>query len=146
MSGFLLTLHVIVSILLVAVILLQPGAKGGGLGASFGGGGANSAFGAQGSAPVLAKFTYWLAAIVMGTSLVIEVIIVRDNRSVLDRSVAPLTLPVSKPAAPAAPASGAAPAVPAPAVPAPASSHAPAAPASSHAPAAPAPAPAPAQK
>ena len=50
MSGFLLTLHVIVSILLVAVILLQPGAKGGGLGASFGGGGANSAFGAQGSA------------------------------------------------------------------------------------------------
>jgi preprotein translocase subunit SecG len=137
MSGFLLTLHVIVSILLVAVILLQPGAKGGGLGASFGGGGANSAFGAQGSAPFLAKFTYWLAAIVMGTSLVIEVIIVRDNRSVLDRPVAPLTLPVSKPAAPAAPASGAAPAVPAPA-----SSHAPAAPASSHAPAAPAPAPA----
>ncbi len=47
MSGFLLTLHVIVSILLVAVILLQPGAKGGGLGASFGGGGANSAFGAR---------------------------------------------------------------------------------------------------
>jgi len=140
MSGFLLTLHVIVSILLVAVILLQPGAKGGGLGASFGGGGANSAFGAQGSAPFLAKFTYWLAAIVMGTSLVIEVIIVRDNRSVLDRPVAPLTLPVSKPAAPAVPTP--APAAPAPAVPAPALSHAPAAPASSHAPAAPAPAPA----
>jgi len=145
MSGFLLTLHVIVSILLVAVILLQPGAKGGGLGASFGGGGANSAFGAQGSAPFLAKFTYWLAAIVMGTSLVIEVIIVRDNRSVLDRPVAPLTLPVSKPAAPAVPTPAPAvpaPAVPAPAVPAPALSHAPAAPASSHAPAAPAPAPA----
>ena len=33
MSGFLLTLHVIVSVLLVAVILLQPGAKGGVLGA-----------------------------------------------------------------------------------------------------------------
>jgi protein translocase SecG subunit len=72
MSGFLLTLHVIVSVLLVAVILLQPGAKGGGLGASFGGGGANSAFGARGSAPFLAKFTYYLAAGVMATSLVIE--------------------------------------------------------------------------
>ena len=122
MSGFLLTLHVIVSILLVAVILLQPGAKGGGLGASFGGGGANSAFGAQGSAPFLAKFTYWLAAGVMATSLVIEVIIVKENRSVLDRT-APVTAPV-KPVVPPAPAP--VPAAPAPAAPAPASSHAPA--------------------
>jgi preprotein translocase subunit SecG len=114
MSGFLLTLHVIVSVLLVAVILLQPGAKGGGLGASFGGGGANSAFGAQGSAPFLAKFTYWLAAGVMATSLVIEVIIVKENRSVLDKAVAPVSAPAAAP--PAAPA-------PAPAAPAP--SHAP---------------------
>ena len=119
MSGFLLTLHVIVSILLVAVILLQPGAKGGGLGASFGGGGANSAFGAQGSAPFLAKFTYWLAAGVMATSLVIEVIIVKENRSVLDRSVTSLAAPVTKPAAPAT-------AAPVPAAPAPAHAPAPA--------------------
>jgi preprotein translocase subunit SecG len=136
MSGFLLTLHVIVSILLVAVILLQPGAKGGGLGASFGGGGANSAFGAQGSAPFLAKFTYWLAGIVMATSLVIEVIIVRDNRSVLDRSVAPVSAPAHPAPAPAAPA------VPGAAAPAgtPVSSHVPApAPGT-------APAPAPAKK
>ena len=121
MSGFLLTLHVIVSILLVAVILLQPGAKGGGLGASFGGGGANSAFGAQGSAPFLANFTYYLAAGVMATSLVIEVIIVKENRSVLDRSVTPLVAPVTKPVAPAVPTS--APSAPAPAVPAPVPSH-----------------------
>ena len=115
MNGFLLTLHVIVSVLLVAVILLQPGAKGGGLGASFGGGGANSAFGAQGSAPFLAKFTYWLAAGVMVTSLVIEVLIVRDNRSVLDRPVAPLAAPAptTVPVAPAAPANPVAPGVPA---------------------------------
>jgi len=91
MSGLLLTLHVIVSLLLIGVILLQPGAKGGGLGASFGGGGANSAFGARGSAPFLAKFTYYLAAGVMATSLVIEVIIVKENRSVLDRSVTPVS-------------------------------------------------------
>ena len=117
MSGFLLTLHVIVSVLLVAVILLQPGAKGGGLGASFGGGGgANTAFGAQGSAPFLAKLTYYLAAGVMATSLVIEIIIVKENRSVLDRAVAPLAVPVTKPAVPAAPAPASTPA-PTPAVP-----------------------------
>ena len=114
MSGFLLTLHVIVSLLLIGVILLQPGSKGGGLGASFGGGGANSAFGAQGAAPFLSKFTYYLAAGFMITSLVIEVLIVKANRSVLDRTgvkVAPVkpvpapgTVPVPMPAAPAAPA------------------------------------------
>jgi preprotein translocase subunit SecG len=93
MNGLLLTLHVIVSLLLIGVILLQPGSKGGGLGATFGGGGANSAFGAQGAAPVLAKLTYWLAAGFMITSLVIEFIIVKQNRSILDR------LPSSKPAA-----------------------------------------------
>ena len=121
MSGFLLTLHVIVSVLLVAVILLQPGAKGGGLGASFGGGGANSAFGARGSAPFLAKFTYYLAAGVMATSLVIEALIVKQNRSVLDRAAAPIAAPAPKPAVPAP-----APASTAPAAPAPAPSHAPA--------------------
>lgn len=85
MSALLITLHVIVALLLVGGILLQPGAKGGGLGASFGGGGSNSAFGARGSAPFLAKLTYWLAAGFMLTSLAIEVKIVKDNRSVLDK-------------------------------------------------------------
>jgi preprotein translocase subunit SecG len=102
MSAFLVTLHVIVAVLLVGGILLQPGAKGGGLGASFGGGGANSAFGARGSAPFLAKLTYWLAAGFMLTSLAIEVKIVKDNRSVLDKKLVVKTLPAgSTPAAPA---------------------------------------------
>jgi preprotein translocase subunit SecG len=107
MSGLLLTLHVIVSLLLIGVILLQPGSKGGGLGASFGGGGANSAFGAQGAAPFLAKFTYWLAAGFMITSLVIEVIIVKENRSVLDRAAATKAAPAKTapvPMPPVAPA------------------------------------------
>ena len=110
MSGFLLTLHVIVSLLLIAVILLQPGSKGGGLGASFGGGGANSAFGAQGSAPFLAKFTYWLAAGFMATSLVIEIVIVKANRSVLDRHTPARTAPATPAPVPVAPAPPAAPA------------------------------------
>ena len=104
MTGILLTLHVLVSLLLIAVILLQPGSKGGGLGASFGGGGgANSAFGAQGAAPFLSKLTYWLAAGFMATSLVIEVLIVRENRSVLDRNTAPKAAPVKLTPVPSAP-------------------------------------------
>lgn len=109
MNGFLVTLHVIMSVLLIGCILLQPGAKGGGLSATFGGGGANSAFGAQGAAPMLAKVTYWLAAVFMVTSLFIEYVIVKENRSVLDKGTtsAPATngsTPApSQPAPPAAP-------------------------------------------
>ncbi|MBK8792308.1 MAG: preprotein translocase subunit SecG [Holophaga sp.] len=111
MSAFLVTIHVIVAILLIGGILLQPGAKGGGLGAAFGGGGANSAFGARGAAPFLAKLTYWLAAGFMLTSLIIEIKIVKDNRSVLDKkgvvkAVVPTTpaqtpVPVPAPVPPA---------------------------------------------
>ncbi len=97
MSAFLVTIHVIVAILLVGGILLQPGAKGGGLGAAFGGGGANSAFGARGAAPFLAKLTYWLAAGFMITSLAIEIKIVRDNRSVLDKKVVVKSAPAGAP-------------------------------------------------
>lgn len=110
MSALLVTLHVMVALLLVGAILLQPGSKGGGLSATFGGGGANSAFGARGAAPFLAKLTYWLAAGFMVTSLAIEIKIVRDNRTVLERKPA-----TAKPAAPAsAPQTPAVPAAPAP--------------------------------
>ncbi len=102
MSSLLVTLHVIVSILLVGAILLQPGSKGGGLSATFGGGGANSAFGARGAAPFLAKLTYWLAAGFLMTSLAIEIKIVRDNRSVLERKPAPASS-TSAPRPPASP-------------------------------------------
>nr|WP_320131342.1 preprotein translocase subunit SecG [uncultured Holophaga sp.] len=115
MSGFLITLQVIVTVILIGVILLQPGSKGGGLGAAFGGGGANSAFGARGAAPFLAKATYWVAGAFLVMSLLIEVNIVKDNRSVLDKKgvtqSAPATpAPAPAPQAPQAPAQNPAPA------------------------------------
>ena len=116
MNGFLVTLHVIMSVLLIGCILLQPGAKGGGLSSTFGGGGANSAFGAQGAAPLLAKVTYWLAGLFMVTSLVIEYAIVRDHRSVLDKGSS--SQPVSSAPAPQAPAPSAPPSPATPASPA----------------------------
>ncbi|WP_306591755.1 preprotein translocase subunit SecG [Geothrix sp. 21YS21S-4] len=98
MNGLALALLILFGVLLIGTILLQPGTKGG-LGASFGGGGANSAFGAQGATPFLSKATYWLAAGFLGTTLLIEVLIIRGNRSVLEKIA-------DKPAAsaPAAPA------------------------------------------
>lgn len=110
MNGLSLTILIIFGVLLVGTILLQPGTKGGGLGASFGGGGANSAFGAQGATPFLSKATYWLAAAFLGTTLFIEVMVVRQNRSVLDKTpdlpaiqtpAAPAPAPVAPPQAPA---------------------------------------------
>ena len=84
MNGLALAFLIIFGVLLIGAVLLQPGTKGG-LGASFGGGGANSAFGAQGATPFLSKTTYWLAAGFLGTTLLIEVLIIRQNRSVLDK-------------------------------------------------------------
>ena len=105
MNPLLVTMHVIVAILLIGGILLQPGTKGGGLGSAFGGGGANTAFGAQGAAPFLSKLTYWLAAGFMITSLAIEITIVKENRSVLDKAPAirPAPAPAPLPAAPPVP-------------------------------------------
>jgi len=92
MNALLYTLHVVVSLLLIGGILLQPGAKGGGMGSVFGSGSANSAFGARGAAPILAKLTYWLAAGFMVTCLTIEAFVIQHGRSVLDKGPAPATL------------------------------------------------------
>ena len=103
MNVLLYVLHVIVSLLLIGGILRQPGAKGGGMGSVFGGGGANSAFGARGAAPILAKLTYWLAGGFMATCLAIEIFIIQEGRSVLDRvqePQAPLTETAETPQAP----------------------------------------------
>lgn len=108
MNGLALAFLILFGVLLIGAILLQPGTKGG-LGASFGGGGANSAFGAQGATPFLSKTTYWLAGGFLATTLCIEVLIIRQNRSVLDKVA-------DKPKA-AAPA----PLIPVPAAPVPAS-------------------------
>lgn len=49
-------IHIIVSILLIIVVLLQPG-KSGDLGSIFGGGTSESIFGSSGAVPFLVKVT-----------------------------------------------------------------------------------------
>ncbi len=61
-------LHVIVSIFLVIVVLLQAG-KGASIGAAFGGASSQTLFGSAGPATFLAKITAACAVIFMMTSL-----------------------------------------------------------------------------
>ena len=63
-------IHILVSILLIVVVLLQPG-KGGDLGSVFGGGGgtSESVFGAAGAVPFLSKVTRVLAVLFLLSSL-----------------------------------------------------------------------------
>ncbi len=68
MQGFLIALHIFVSISLITIVLLQAG-KGADLGATFGTGSSQSLFGAGGGSTFLGKMTATAAVIFMLTSL-----------------------------------------------------------------------------
>jgi preprotein translocase subunit SecG len=68
MTIVLTILHVLVSLFLIAVVLLQSG-KGAEMGASFGSSGSQSVFGAGGGTSFLSKLTTSAAVIFMLTSL-----------------------------------------------------------------------------
>lgn len=68
MTTFLLIIHVLVSIALVIIVLLQAG-KGAETGASFGGGASQTMFGASGGQSFLSKLTTMTATVFMLTSL-----------------------------------------------------------------------------
>ncbi|MCG6974185.1 MAG: preprotein translocase subunit SecG [Desulfobacterales bacterium] len=70
MSTFLIIIHVIVSIALIMIILLQTG-KGADMGAAFGGGASQTLFGSTGSSTFLGKLTTVAAVVFMLTSLVL---------------------------------------------------------------------------
>ncbi len=68
MTFFLLTLHVLVSIALIIIVLLQGG-KGAEIGATFGAGGSQTVFGASGGRSFMNRMTTGAAIIFMLTSL-----------------------------------------------------------------------------
>ena len=68
MEGFVLLIHIVVSLLLVVVVLLQSG-KSADLAGAFGGMGSQSTFGPRGSATFMSKLTTTLAVLFMVTSL-----------------------------------------------------------------------------
>jgi preprotein translocase subunit SecG len=128
----LIVLHIFVCLMLMLVVLIQPG-KSGGLGAALGGAGAQQIFGGRGAGNFLTRTTWIAASIFFLTSVTLAYLSTSTGDSLEDLgktpNVAPEPAPSPTPAAPAntapsapapseAPASDpAAPAEPAPAAP-----------------------------
>ena len=112
MIYLLIFLHIFVSIILIAVVLMQSG-KGAEMGASFGAGGSTSVFGAGGGNTFMSKLTTGAAIIFMLTSLVLAYQSGKSGSSSI-MSSAPKAAP-QKPAAPASQPAQTKPAAPAPA-------------------------------
>ena len=74
MYQLVLILHVFVSILLIALVLMQHG-KGADIGASFGSGASTTVFGSQGTGGVLFKATSILAIVFFITSLTLSYLV-----------------------------------------------------------------------
>jgi preprotein translocase subunit SecG len=126
MVYLLTTIHVIVSVFLIIVVLLQSG-KAADLAGAFGGMGSQTVFGPRGSATVLTRATTISAIVFMITSLSLSVIGTSatgtaPGSDILDRISAPAqtSAPATTPAATPAPAAPAPATTPAPATPAPA--------------------------
>lgn len=113
-------IYILDCLLLIGIILLQPG-EGGDLAAAFGGASSQTAFGARGSATFLQKLTTSLAVLFMILSIVLVIFSNRRQSNLMDKALPAASAP--KPAAPAVPkpAEQAPPTTPAPA-PAPAPS------------------------
>ena len=86
--GLLIGLHVLVSVFLILVVLLQTG-KGADLAGAFGGGGSQTAFGSRGAATILSKMTTIAAVLFMVTSFSLAVYSARGSASVLDETGVP---------------------------------------------------------
>ncbi|HKS76925.1 MAG TPA: preprotein translocase subunit SecG [Terriglobales bacterium] len=65
-------IHIIVSLFLIVVVLLQSG-QSGDIAAAFGGMGSQTAFGPRGAATALSKATTWSAVIFMLTSITLSI-------------------------------------------------------------------------
>ncbi len=92
----LVILHVIISLFLIGVVLLQTG-KSADLAGAFGGQGSQTAFGPRGAANLLTKLTTYAAVCFMLTSVGLTVVMSRTSSS--DRSVlsgTPATTPAKK--------------------------------------------------
>lgn len=88
-------LYILDCLLLIGIILLQPG-EGGDLAAAFGGASSQTAFGARGSATFLQKLTTSLAVIFMVLSIILVILTNWKQKNILERNPAGIPL---KPAA-----------------------------------------------
>lgn len=101
------TIHILVSLGLIVVVLLQTG-KGADMGAAFGGGSSSTVFGSSGAGNFLTRMTTGMAVVFMLTSLTLGYFAGhRPSSSVFDRvtpvQTSPRTNPTGTQPTPAAP-------------------------------------------
>jgi preprotein translocase subunit SecG len=107
-----ITIHIIVSLVIIGLVLLQAG-KGADIGSAFGGSGSQAVFGSMGTPTVLGKATGVVAVIFMVTSFALSMMSHQRTLTIMPPS-APAAPAPATPAAPGAPAATPAPAPPAP--------------------------------
>src|SRR5271168_29460 len=93
----LVILHIIVSLFIVGVVLLQQG-KSADLAGAFGGQGSQTAFGPRGAANLLTKLTTWCAIIFMLTSIGLTILMQKrtGGHSVLEGTKTTQSTPAKK--------------------------------------------------
>lgn len=84
----LVILHIIISIFLCLVVLVQQG-KGADLAGAFGGGGSQTAFGARGATTLLHKLTTAFFVLFVITSMALAILQARPRSSVMGSRPAP---------------------------------------------------------
>ena len=95
MTVLLVILHIIVSIFLILVVLVQQG-RGADLAGAFGGGGSQTAFGARGATTLLHKLTTAFFILFVITSMTLAVLQARPRSSVMTGGAAPASAPAKK--------------------------------------------------
>ncbi|WP_432823638.1 preprotein translocase subunit SecG [Trichloromonas sp.] len=103
MTTFLIILHILVCLALIAIVLLQGG-KGADMGASFGAGGSQTVFGAAGGQSFMGKLTTSAAIIFMLTSLTLAYFYGQPGSSSVMPSSVTTAAPPTAPAPAAEPA------------------------------------------
>ncbi len=97
MYALVIVFHIVASLVLILVVLLQSG-KAGDLAATFGSTGSQTAFGARGAATVLTRATTVCAVIFMVTSLTLTIMFTKDTSgTVLEGMSLPEEVPVESP-------------------------------------------------
>ncbi len=105
MYALVIAFHIIASLVLILVVLLQSG-KAGDLAATFGSTGSQTAFGARGAASVLTRATTICAVIFMVTSLTLAIMFTKGSSGTVLEGIAlpeevPVELPIDLSTAPA---------------------------------------------
>src|SRR5712691_819137 len=103
MFTFVVIIHVIVSLIIIGLVLLQAG-KGADIGSAFGGSGSQAVFGSMGTPTVLGKITTVVAVVFMATSFSLAVLAHKKSTTIMPASAPAGTSTPAVPATPAAPA------------------------------------------